>query len=127
MERCNKCKHKTTGLSEHARHTEVETSGACYPGVAVQVEVLWQCEEAKLEGSITMKRLKGPAPVYSAPWSTKVSCGVPKPKGTHVIMLQVVALSMCLTASVSVHAHLNACLCFELCYCVWLVVYPSSA
>ena len=36
-----------------------------------------------------MMRQKGPAPVYSALWSTKVSCGPPKPKGTHVIMLQV--------------------------------------
>ena len=93
--------------------------------LALQVEVLWQCEEAKLEGSITMKRLKGPAPVYSAPWSTKVSCGVPKPKGTHVIMLQVIALSVCLSAFV--HAHLNACLCFDMCPCVWLSVHSSFA
>lgn len=76
--------------------------------MAVQVEVLWQCEEAKLEGSISMKRLKGPAPVYSAPWSTKVSCGVPKPKGTHVIMLQVIVLYVRSSAIVSVLAHLNA-------------------
>lgn len=59
--------------------------------VATKVEVLWRCEEAKLEGSISMMRQKGPAPVYSAPWSTKVSCGPPKPKGTHVIMLQIIA------------------------------------
>ena len=58
----------------------------------LQVEVLWRCEEAKLEGSISMMRQKGPAPVYSAPWSTKVSCGPPKPKGTHAIMLQVLHL-----------------------------------
>jgi hypothetical protein len=62
----------------------------------VQVEVLWRCEEAKLEGSISMMRQKGPAPVYSAPWSTKVSCGPPKPKGTHVIMLQVLQLPVSL-------------------------------
>jgi len=62
----------------------------------IQVEVLWRCEEAKLEGSISMMRQKGPAPVYSAPWSTKVSCGPPKPKGTHVIMLQVLHLPVTL-------------------------------
>ncbi len=62
----------------------------------VQVEVLWRCEEAKLEGSISMMRQKGPAPVYSAPWSTKVSCGPPKPQGTHVIMLQVLQLPVSL-------------------------------
>ncbi len=61
-----------------------------------QVEVLWRCEEAKLEGSISMMRQKGSAPVYSAPWSTKVSCGPPKPKGTHVIMLQVSQLPVAL-------------------------------
>jgi hypothetical protein len=64
--------------------------------VILQVEVLWRCEEAKLEGSISMMRQKGPAPVYSAPWSTKVSCGPPKPKGTHVIMLQVLQLPVTL-------------------------------
>ncbi len=64
--------------------------------VILQVEVLWRCEEAKLEGSISMMRQKGPAPVYSAPWSTKVSCGPPKPKGTHVIMLRVLQLPVTL-------------------------------
>ena len=50
----------------------------------------WRCEEAKLEGSISMKQQEGPAPLYAAPWNAKVSCGPPKPAaGTHVIMLQV--------------------------------------
>ena len=50
--------------------------------------MLWQCTEAKLEGSINMKRQKGPAPVYSAFWASKVSCGPPKAGGTNVITLQ---------------------------------------
>ena len=55
----------------------------------MQVEVLWQCTEAKLEGSINMKRQKGPAPLYSAQWTPKVSCGPPKAGSTNVITLQV--------------------------------------
>lgn len=60
------------------------------PLAACQVEVLWQCAEAKLEGSITMKRQKGPAPLYTAPWESEVSCGPPSGVGgTNVISLQV--------------------------------------
>lgn len=62
--------------------------------VCCQVEVLWQCAEAKLEGSITMKRQKGPAPLYAAPWKSEVSCGPPSGAGgTNVISLQVTCWS----------------------------------
>lgn len=56
----------------------------------LQVEVLWHCAEAKLEGSITMKRHKGPAPLYTAPWKSDVSCGPPTGiGGANVVSLQV--------------------------------------
>ena len=59
-------------------------------GYDLQVEVLWHCAEAKLEGSITMKRHKGPAPLYIAPWKSEVSCGPPTGAGgANVISLQV--------------------------------------
>ncbi|KAL3155831.1 hypothetical protein ABBQ32_012842 [Trebouxia sp. C0010 RCD-2024] len=60
--------------------------------VITKVEVLWHCAEAKLEGSITMKRHKGPAPLYTAPWKSDVSCGPPTGiGGANVVSLQVVA------------------------------------
>ena len=54
----------------------------------VQVEVIWKCAEAHLEGRLTMKPRPGPSPVYSAPWNSKVSCGPHAPGGVHKLSLQ---------------------------------------
>ena len=74
-------------LESSNKVNSLETLTCC---TCCQVEVLWQCAEAKLEGSISLKRQNGPVPLYAAPWKSEVSCGpLTGAGGTNVISLQV--------------------------------------